>query len=391
MVIYLDHNATTPLRREVRARWLEALDRFEGNASSLHGPGRRARDELDRSREQVAAALGVHEDEVLFTSGGTEANNLALLGTMRAHSRARLVTTAVEHSSVLGPAARLEAEGREVVRVGVDRRGLPAFDELLERASAARGDRAPTVVSVMAANNEVGVCPPLDRLGPALREVAGSRVVLHTDAVQALGRCPLDLRGWGIDLATFSAHKLGGPVGVGVLYRRRGVRVEPVMTGGGQEHELRPGTENVPAIVATALAIELAIAEREEFARRADELARALWSGVSRAVPALELLGPPLSPEGSAAHPDGTRLPGTLNLVAPHVDGKVLVTRLDLEGLCVSAGSACASGSLEPSHVLLAMGLDSERARAGLRISIGRATTPREIQQAVEILRRTLG
>jgi cysteine desulfurase len=382
MGIYLDHNATTPVRPEVRALHLAVLDELRGNPSSLHGPGRRARQLLDEARERTAAALGVDEEEVVFTSGGTEANNLALLGVVRAAARGDgLVTTATEHSSVLGPTERLGQEGHFVEVAPVDAHGLPSIEDLLRRAQKPHC----RLMSVTAANNEVGACPDLQALGTGLASLsAEERPYLHTDAAQALGRVALDLRGWNIDLASFSGHKLGGPIGVGVLYRRRGVPLEPLAYGGDQEHTVRPGTENVAAIAATALAIELAVRERAIFAARLDELARTFMAQLARALPKVRMLGPPL--ESSTA-----RLPGTLSLLVPHVDGKVLVTRLDLEGLELSAGSACASGSLEPSHVLLAMGCSENEARAALRVSLGRTTTPTELQQAVEILRKTIG
>jgi cysteine desulfurase len=378
--VYLDHNATSPMRAEVRACFLELLEECSGNASSVHASGRRARVVLDQARERVAAALEVHEDEILFTSGGTESNNLALLGTLRPRGPAAgLVTTAGEHSSVLGAARALEEEGHPVRYAGVDEQGVPRLAEL--RELAARPDCA--LVSVVLANNEVGALAPLAELARGLAELPPSRRPrLHTDAVQALGKVPLDLHGWQVDLASFSPHKLGGPLGTGVLFRRSGVVLGALVHGGGQELDLRPGTENVPAIGAAALAIELAVAERADFAARAHELLQLLFQEVRRALPGVALLGPPLD--------SPARLPNTINVLVPHVDGRVLVTRLDLAGLEASAGSACASGSLEPSHVLLAMGLSREDARAGLRLSLGRGTTHEDIHIAVEILRRTL-
>ena len=377
--VYLDHNATTPLRPEVRAALLAALDEGLGNPSSLHASGRRARQRLDEARERVAAALAVHEDEVVFVSGGTEANNLALLGTLRALGPGRgLVTTAVEHSSVLGPAAELEREGRPVVRVGVDATATVQVDALL----AAAAEPACGLVSVMAANNEIGTCAPLDEIGRRL-DALGPRPRFHVDAVQALGRVPLRLGAWGVDLASFSAHKVGGPVGVGVLVRRSGVTLRPLLFGGEQEGGLRPGTENVAAVVGAALAIELAVREQAQLAERLSRFARHLWTELELRLPGLRCLGLPIDHE--------RRLPGTLNLLAPEQDGKVLVMRLDLAGVECSAGSACASGSLEPSHVLRAIGLDERAARAGLRVSIGRSTTWTDLGQAVDILGRTLG
>jgi cysteine desulfurase len=238
------------------------------------------------------------------------------------------------------------------------------------------------LVSVQATNNELGVRQPLGELRAALGAASGT-VLLHTDAVQALGRTALDLRGWGIDLAALAAHKLGGPLGVGVLVRRRGVELEPLMFGGGQEGGLRPGTEDPVAIACGALAVALAVEDRAELEGRLRALEDALRDALVAALPGALLLGPPLG--------DAARQPGTLNVFIPDLDGKVLVTRLDLAGLEVSAGSACASGSLEPSHVLRAIGLDERAARAGVRLTLGRDTTRADIQQAVDILRKTFG
>jgi cysteine desulfurase len=377
MSVYLDHNATSPLRPEVRAAWLEALDELHGNPSSLHASGRAARHRLDQARERTAAALGVAEDEVVFTSGGTEANNLALFGVLRAGpAGGGLVTSAVEHSSVLGAARELAREGHALTIAPADASGTVDLDEVL-RAASASGCR---LVSLMMANNEVGTVQPIDELVRRLARLP-ARPRLHTDAVQALGRLPVDLA--GVDLASFSAHKLGGPLGVGVLVRRAGVELKPLFHGGEQEHGLRPGTENVPAIVAAALAFELAVAEQPRCAERLRGLAAELWREVERNTKSARLLGLPID------HP--RRLPGTLDLLVPEREGKVLVVRLDLEGLECSAGSACASGSLEPSHVLLAMGLDERDARAGLRLSFGSASVGKDVREAVEILRRTLG
>ncbi len=381
MGVYLDHNATTPLREEVRARMDSLRAEGLGNPSSLHHSGRRARQVIDAAREQVAAALRVHEDALTFTSGGTEANNLALLGVMRTGAGwGTLVTTAIEHSSVLAPAEALRRAGHRSVLVPVDRQGQPNLDLLCEAAAGAR------LVSVMAGNNEIGVCPPLRELAERLPlGERGQRVLLHSDAAQAVGRIliPWD----ALDLATLSAHKFGGPLGVGVLVRRVGLRIEPLFHGGGQEQDVRPGTENAAAIAGCALALELACQEREIFAKRLQRFSCDLWERLSKRVPGLELLGPKLRTEG----PQPDRLPGTLNVLAHAVDGKVLVTRLDLAGLEVSAGSACASGSLEPSHVLLALGFDEMRARAGVRLSLGRTTSAEDVDAAVEILGRTLG
>lgn len=372
--VHLDHNSTTPQRAEARARFLEVLDLGLGNPSSLHAPGRRARACVDDARAQAAAALDVHEDEIFFTSGATEANNLALFGVLEARgTRAGLVTTTVEHSSVLAPARRLAALGHPLELASVDEVGLPDQAELLALA------RAPGIelLSVGAANNETGACPDLAALSAGLRAARGSGPLLHADAVQAIGRIPFRPNELGLDLAALSGHKFGAGMGAGILWKRRGVTLEPRAYGGGQELDLRPGTENVPAIAACALALELAVREQAEFARRSATLARELWRGLVACLPGVRLIGPPLdSPR---------RLPNTLCVLVPGTDGKVLVTRLDLAGLEVSAGSACASGSVEPSHVLTALGLARDEARSGLRLSLGRNTNEEDCKRALAV------
>jgi len=375
--VYLDHNATTPMRPEVRAHLSEALARDAGNPSSVHASGRASRALLDQARERVAAALGVHEDEVVFTSGGTESDNLAILGCLRAAGvDSALVTTAIEHSAVLEAAAAAEREGHPVTRLPVDSQGRVEPLAVLE---ALRGGGA-ALLSVMAANNEIGSLGPLAELGEGLRSLGKLRPLFHTDAAQALGRVPLALRDWGIDLASFSMHKLGGPLGVGLLYKRKGLKLVPLQYGGGQEGGLRPGSENVPAISASAVAVELAVNERAVQTARMHDLCRSFWGQVQRVLPQARVNGPDPSQEA--------RLCNTLNLSLPGIDGRVLVARLDLEGLEVSAGSACASGSLEPSHVLLALGRTSDEARAGVRFSFGSGNDERDVHACVEILRR---
>lgn len=372
--VHLDHNSTTPLRPEARARWLEVADLGLGNPSSLHEAGRRARAIVDEARARVAAALGAHEEEIFFTSGATEANNWALFGCLEAcGTGAGLATDPAEHASVLGPARALAALGHPLSWIPVDSSGL--VQPLDVAAAVGPGTR---LVSLCAANNETGAVLDLPALSEALRARPGPRPRLHTDAVQALGRLPIRLREWGADLASFSAHKVGGPPGMGVLWRARGVPLAPRLHGGGQELELRPGTENVPGIAAGALAIELAVREQGAYAARTETLTRNLWAELRLALPGARLLGPPIASK--------QRLPNTLCVLVPETDGRVLVTRLDLAGLEVSAGSACASGSVEPSHVLLAMGLTREEARSGLRISVGRNTSAEECKRALAVL-----
>ncbi|MDP6384904.1 MAG: cysteine desulfurase family protein [Planctomycetota bacterium] len=371
--IYLDHNATSPLRPEARETWMETLQNLGGNPSSVHTSGRAARAVIDRARERVAGALGVTESGVFFTSSGTEANNLALLGTLRAAAPGSALTVlASDHASVLEPARHLESEGHELRLAPVGPEGLVDVEEL---ARIARGS---ALLSLAAANNETGALVPLGEVREALGDEGPP---VHTDAAQALGRIPLDFAGWGVDLATLSAHKVGGPVGVGILVRCTPQPLRPVLFGGGQEGGLRPGTENAAAIAAAARAIELSVAEQGEASARWRKQTSYLWNELRRALPHLQAVGPPVD--------SPLRLPNTLNVLAPEVEGRVIVTRLDLEGLEVSAGSACSSGSLEPSHVLTAMGFGEESARSAVRLSLGRETDDADVCRAVEILSKT--
>jgi cysteine desulfurase len=323
----------------------------------------------------------------VFPAGGTEAINLGLQGAVRARGEeAGLVTSAIEHASVLGVLEHLARGGRPAARVAVDPQGFVDVEALLDLAQ----DPRHAVVSIQAANSEIGTLQPLEEIGSRLHDLGKSRPIFHTDAVQALGRIPVRLADWKADLAAFSAHKLGGPTGVGVLWRRTGVALAPTLHGGGQEAGLRPGTENVPAICAAALAIELAVRDQPAFAERTRHLSHSFWEQLRAVVPGVALNGPPIGTSQGEAR----RLPNTIHFTAPlradaRIDGRVLVARLDLEGLEVSSGSACASGSLEPSHVLLALGHTPERARAGLRVSLGRDTSAEDVHTAVDILRRT--
>lgn len=381
--IYMDNSATTRCDPRVVAKLLPFFaDDFGNAASRNHVFGWRAEAAIEVAREQTAALIGCTPKEIVFTSGSTEANNLAIKGVaeLYAGKGRHFVSCVTEHKAVIDPLKHLELgtipgqPRAEITFLPVDRLGHVDLDAL---SAAIRPDTV--LVSLMAANNEIGTLAPIAELA----RTHDRGWLLHTDAVQALGRVDLRLAEWGVDLASFSMHKLGGPVGVGVLFRRKGVELAPLVRGGGQENGVRPGTENVAGIVASALAIELAVREREALAPRLEALSHGLWRELHAALPKLQLVGPALG--------EGGRLPGTLNVLAPHVDGKVLVTRLDLAGLEVSAGSACASGSLEPSHVLLALGFARDEARAALRLSFGRANTLEDVHNAVEILRRTLG
>ena len=378
-LIYLDHNGTTPIDPRVRDRYLELLDEKLGNASSTHASGRRARAVIDEAREQIAAALQVPEDWIVFTSGGTEANNLALRGVLRAAGPGSgLLISAIEHSSVREPAQELAHEGHPLTTIPVNSQAALSMDELGDRLR----DTHCHLVSIMTANNEVGAVTPMAEVAQRLAACGANRPVWHSDAVQALGKIDLRIREWGTDLTSFSAHKIGGPQGVGFLIRRAGLSLPPLLLGGGQEGGQRAGTENAAGIGATAMAVSLACEHQADYAAKMIPLLTTLWHGLSQLSPRVRLIGPAI---------DATqRLPNTLNVLFEGVDGRILIARLDLEGIEASLGSACSSGALEPSHVLTAMGLDEERARAGLRLSLGRSTTSADIHSAVDIVGKVL-
>lgn len=367
--IYLDNHATTATDPAVVEAMLPYFSEKYGNAGSAsHAHGWVAAKAVDLAREKLAGLLGVESEEIVFTSGATESNNLAILGIAAARGRAggRIVTTAVEHRAVLDTAAALKAQGVETVVVGVDEHGRVSPD-----AIEAAVDDQTILVSVMAANNEVGTLQPIAEVARVTR---ARGIPFHCDAAQAVGRIPVDVPALGVDLLSLSAHKFHGPKGVGALYVRRRPRValRPVLFGGGQEGGLRPGTTNVPGVVGLGVAAELARAELPEAAaRRArlrDELERRLREGID----GLRVNG----------HPQ-ERLPGNLNVSIPGIDGEELL--LALKSLAVSSGSACSSGSTRTSHVLRAMGVPDDAARATLRFGLGRFTTEDDVTTAADV------
>ncbi len=370
MRIYLDHNAGAPLRPEARAAMLAVLGP-PANPSSAHREGARARGLLEDARAGVASLVGARPADVVFTGGATEANNLALRGVLAAAGEhAGLVVSAIEHASVLETARHLAGGGARVTVVPVDAEG---------RVEAARVvaacDTRTALVSIGLANGEVGTLAPVGAIAGALR---GRGIVVHTDAAQAAGRVPVDVSTLGIDLLSLSSHKLGGPAGSGALWVRREVRLQPLVTGGPQERGLRAGTENLPAAVGFAAAARAAAADVETAGSRMAALAERLWEGIRARVPDVVRHGPA----------SGPRLPNTLSLRFPGCAGESLLVLLDLAGVAVSLGSACAAGSPEPSHVLRAMGLDDEAARSGLRVSLGPATSEGEIDAVIDLLPR---
>jgi cysteine desulfurase len=365
--IYLDYAATTPLRAEVAEAMRASLPNSNYNPSSLHAEGRRARASLDNARSQIASLLGASRNEVVFTGGGTESDNLAIMGAARASGRpARIVATAIEHHAVLGALEVLEDDGFETALIPVDARGhvdRGAFEAALTPGTL--------LASVAYANNEIGTVAPI----AALAAVAHARgVFLHTDAVQAPSWLPLDVGALGADLLSLSGHKFGGPKGVGVLYVRSGTPLAPITGGGGQEFGRRSGTQNVAGIVGLARALELAVAEREAAASRIGALRDRLQAGMLEAVPDVTING------------GEPRLPNLLHVTLAGVSGDELLIGLDLAGVAVSAGSACTSGSPEPSHVLAALAGGRAHAGGGIRLSLGISTTSTEVDRVLALL-----
>jgi len=380
--VYLDHAATTPLDPEVFESMKPYLLEEYGNASSVHQLGRQARVAMEEARERVAACLGAEASEIVFTSGGTEADNLAVKGVLREVSSpgapAGLVTSAAEHEAVLRPAERLAEGGHPVEILTPNDHGAVSPGQV-----AATIDDHTALVSLMHTNNEIGVQTDI----PAVAEVCQDHDVwFHCDAVQAAGLQPLDVDDLGVDLLSLSGHKFYGPKGIGVLYVRNGVELGPLVEGGSQERERRGGTENVPGALGLAEALEQAIEDAEERAERLSRLQGRLVEGLDDAVPGDYVLNTPVDETDVAPH--------VVNVAFPPeeepLDGEMLILNLDMQGVLVSAGSACTSGALEPSHVLTAIGLDRETASAAVRFSLGAETSEGDIEYALDTLRSTL-
>ena len=369
-MIYLDYNATTPLCDAAREAMLPHLGQCFGNPSSVHGAGRDARAAIDDARDKLAGLLRVKPHELIFTSGGTESCNLAVLGLARRRLTlgGHIISAKTEHHAVLNAVEHLEKhENVEVTWLNVARDGIVDVDQL------AKSIRPETrLVSIMAANNETGVIQPMREISQICR---GQGVLLHTDMVQAFGKMDVDLS--LVDAASFAAHKFYGPKGVGFLFLRSGLTIQPIMFGGAHENERRPGTENVAAIAATAAAAEWTLRDRENEQERQARLRDDLWTRISQNVPDAKQNGQ-----------NAPRLANTLNVSLLGLDSEMLLIALDLEGVCASSGSACMVGSVVASHVLLAMGLPIERARSAVRFSPGKWTTADEIKRAGDAVRK---
>lgn len=369
--IYLDYAATTPLDPRVLEAMMPYMTEHFGNPNSIHSFGREARRAIDEAREKIAQLLNCQPSEIVFTSGGTESDNLALRGVAEAyrHKGNHIVTTAIEHHAVLRTCKALEDMGFFVTYLPVDEHGLVSPEQVAEAVN-----ERTILVSVMHANNEIGTIEPIAEIVRAVKEKRPDTIV-HTDAVQTVGHIPVDIQELGVDLLSFSAHKFYGPKGIGGLFVRKGVRLVPQITGGGQERNRRSGTENVAAIVGMAKALELAVEEMPTELPRLQTLRDELITGVLSCIPETRLNG----------HPT-LRLPHNANFSFRGIEGEALLLQLDLNGIAASSGSACSSGSLEPSHVLLALGLDYELAIGSLRITLGRFTTREHILRLLDLL-----
>lgn len=367
--VYMDHAATTPTAPAVVEAMLPYFTERFGNPSSIYGWGREARKAVEQAREQVARVLGALPQEIIFTSGGSEADNLALKGVALANRNKgnHLITTAIEHHAVYDTAKSLEDLGFEITYVPVDQYGRVDPDDV-RRAITSRT----VLISVMTANNEVGTIQPIAEIGKVARE---HQIPFHTDAVQAMGAIPVNVDELHVDLLSLSAHKFYGPKGMGALYVRRGVRTTPLIHGGGQERKRRAGTENVPGIVGLAKALEMATESLQERGKATAALRDRLVQGVLERIPRTRYNGHPTD-----------RLPNNASFCFEFVEGESLLLNLDLSGVAASSGSACTSGALEPSHVLLAMGLPHEIAHGSLRLTLGRENTEEDVDYVLEIL-----
>ena len=367
--IYLDHAATTPTRPEVAEAMLPYFTEAFGNPSSVYSYGQEARQAVEEARSRVAQLIGAKSEEIIFTSGGTEANNFALKGVAYANESKgnHIITSSIEHHAVLEPCKLLEKRGFKVTYLPVDKYGLVDPDDVRKAVTPKT-----ILISVMHANNEVGTVEPIEEIGSIAREAG---IYFHSDAVQTAGHIPLNVDELNVDLLSVSAHKFYGPKGVGALYVRKGTKLIPLVHGGEQEKRRRAGTENVPGIVGLGKAAELAGKEMSKEAEQLVRLRDKLIRGLKEKIEHIHLNGHPRK-----------RLPNNVNISIDFVEGESVLLNLDLEGICASTGSACSSQSLEPSHVLLALGIPPERAHSSLRFSLGRENTDADIERVLDVL-----
>lgn len=371
--VYLDYAATTPPHPKVIEAMSPFFSEVWGNPSSIHACGLEARSAVEEAREKVAGLIGAHKDEIFFTSGGTEADNWALQGIV-CTNRVRgnhIITSSIEHHAILETCKHLEEQGFSVTYLPVDHFGIVSPDEVKKAITSKT-----VLISIMHANNEMGNIQPISEINKVAKT---ADVYFHTDAVQTVGHIPVDVNDLGVDLLSISAHKLYGPKGIGALYIRAGTNIDPLIYGGGQEKEMRAGTENVPGIVGFGKAVELAMEEMDEEACRVSQLRDKLLQGILKNVEHTYLNGHPTQ-----------RLPNNANVSFEFVEGEAICLNLDLAGICAATGSACSSMSMEASHVLLAMGLSPELARSSLRFSFGKWSTEDDVKYVLEKLPSTV-
>ncbi|MCX5687217.1 MAG: cysteine desulfurase NifS [Candidatus Omnitrophica bacterium] len=361
--IYLDHNATTPVCKEVLEAMVPYFIQDYGNASSVYSMGQKARHAVDEAREVIGNALGTEATDIIFTSGGTEANNFAIKGIAMANlNKGRhIITSSIEHLAVLEPCRFIEKElGFDVTYLPVDKQGMVDTDKLKD---AIRKDTI--LISIMFANNETGTIQPIKDISKIARE---NKIYFHTDSVQVLGKMPIDVEELGIDMCSFSGHKLYGPKGIGAMYLRKGVRITPFQHGGHHERNKRAGTENVPGIVGFAKAVKIAYRDMKKNDDHLKKLTKKMWEGLNKELKEIYLNG----------HPEN-RLSSTLNISFRYIEGESMVLNFDMKGISASTGSACTSGSLEPSHVLTAMGVSPDMAQGSVRFSFGYENTEEDV------------
>ncbi|MCG1011741.1 cysteine desulfurase NifS [Tepidanaerobacter sp. GT38] len=369
--IYMDHAGTTPVRPEVVEAMLPYFTENFGNASTIYSYGREAKKALEDSREKVAQLIGADAKEIYFTSGGTEADNWALRGVAAANIKRgnHIITSAIEHHAVLHTCEDLERQGFKITFLPVDEYGLVDVKHVVDAIT----DKT-IMVSIMHANNEIGTIEPIKAIGEAIKQKKPD-IIFHTDAVQTVGKIPVDVNDLGVDLLSMSSHKIYGPKGIGALYIRKGTKISPFMTGGAQESKRRAGTENIPGIVGFGKAAELAKSELQEQYDKLIKLRDKLINGIMETIPYTRLNG----------HPT-LRLPHNVNFSFEFIEGESMLLNLDMKGICASSGSACTSGSLDPSHVLLAIGLPHEIAHGSLRLTLGRDNTEEDVDYVLEVL-----
>lgn len=367
--IYFDHSATTPVHPDVAEEMFRYVTGIFGNPSSIHSFGREAKKAVDTARNKVAESIGARTEEIIFTSGGTESDDMAIKGTVYANRKKgnHIITSAVEHHAVLDTCKALEKEGFELTVLPVDNYGMVSAQDV------ARAIKDNTIlITVMHANNEVGTIQPISEIGEIAREKG---VLFHTDAVQSMGKIPVNVNELKVDLLSVSGHKIYAPKGVGALYIRQGIKWRPYKFGGGQERKHRPGTENVPGIAALGKAVELAARDMEKENVRLALLRDKLIKGILEKIDHVKLAG----------HPS-IRLPNNVNFVFDFIDGGAMLLNLDMHGVAASSGSACTAGTVNPSHVLLAMGIPQEAAHGSLRLTLGRSNTDKDVDEFLNIM-----